>query len=207
MLPTATRLYLIRHGEVEETYHQIFGGRIDMSLSPKGMLQATSIADYFEPVALDAIYCSPMKRAQLTAKPLLDSKGMSAMTMNDLREVDFGDWTGHRWQEIEEKFGVSAFTWLDQLERNTVPNAESGDVLRARITPCINTILETHREQSVAVVCHGGVIRVILSTLLQIPLPLTIGFEVDYCSVNVADCRDNRAILQLLNHTPWRPVL
>jgi broad specificity phosphatase PhoE len=132
---------------------------------------------------------------------------MSATTIDDLREVDFGDWTGHHWGAIEERFGMSAFTWLDQLEQNKVPNAESGDVLRARIIPCVHTILENHKEQSVAVVCHGGVIRVMLSHLLQIPLPLTVGFEVDYCSINVADCRDQRAVLQLLNHTPWRPVL
>lgn len=206
MLAPVTRLYLIRHGEVEESYHKIFGGRIDMGLSPKGTLQATSIADYFEPIALEAIYCSPMKRAQLTVSPLLESKGVSATTIDDLREVDFGDWTGHHWEEIAKKFGVSAFTWLDQLEQNAVPNAESGDVLRARVTPLIDSILKDHPEQNVAIVCHGGVIRVILSHLLQIPLPLTVGLEVDYCSVNVADCRDNRAILQLLNHTPWRPV-
>ena len=31
-----TRLYLLRHGEVEARYHRIFGGRIDMELSPRG---------------------------------------------------------------------------------------------------------------------------------------------------------------------------
>ena len=178
-----------------------------MELSPMGSLQATAVADYFEPIPLDAVYCSPMKRAQLTARPLLDSKEMAATTIDDLREVDFGDWTGHRWEDISEKFGVSAFTWLDQLEQDNVPNAESGADLRARVNPCIDRILEKHEQQTVAVVCHGGVIRAILSYLLQIPLPLTVGLEIEYCSVNIADCREKRGILQLLNHTPWRPSL
>lgn len=207
MLPGTTRLYLIRHGEVEESYHRIFGGRIDMDLSSKGMLQASSIADYFQNIDLDAVYCSPMKRAQLTVRPLLDSKEMSATTIDQLREIDFGDWTGHRWEKIAEKFGVSAFTWLDQLEHDNVPNAESGDALRVRIDPIVKTILSKHTNQTVALVCHGGVIRVILSHLLQIPLPLTVGMEVDYCSVNIADCHEGRGVIQLLNHTPWRPVL
>lgn len=203
----ATRLYIIRHGEVEESYHRIFGGRIDMGLSPKGTLQATSVADYFEPIPLDAIYCSPMKRAQLTAQPLLEQKGMEATRIDDLREVDFGDWTGHRWEEIAEKFGVSAYSWLDQLENSTVPGAESGQTLRDRINPVVDEVLAKHENQAVAIVCHGGVARVILSKLLQIPLPLTTGLEIDYCSVTVADCREGRAIVQLLNHTPWRPIL
>lgn len=207
MEPPVTRLYLIRHGEVEESYHRIFGGRIDMGLSPKGTLQATAVADYFDPVALDAVYCSPMKRAQLTAQPLLEQKTMAATTIEELREVDFGDWTGHHWEEITLKFGVSAFTWLEQLEQDNVPAAESGATLRARVNPVIDLILEKHPGESVAIVCHGGVIRLILSHLLKIPLPLTVGLEIDYCSVNVADFRDGRAIVQLLNHTPWRLVL
>lgn len=178
-----------------------------MDLSSKGTLQASSIADYFQNIDLDAVYCSPMKRAQLTVRPLLDSKEMSATTIDQLREIDFGDWTGHRWEKIAEKFGVSAFTWLDQLEHDNVPNAESGDALRARIDPIVKTILNKHTNQTVALVCHGGVIRVILSHLLQIPLPLTVGLEVDYCSVNIADCHEGRGIIQLHNHTPWRPVL
>lgn len=201
-----TRLYLVRHGEVEESYHRIFGGRIDMNLSPRGQLQAASIAEYFEPFALDAVYCSPMKRAQQTMAPLLAAKAVEAVTMDGLREMDFGDWTGHRWEEIQEKFGVNAFSWIEQIENGLVPNAETGDLLRARIGPCVEEILAKHLQQTVAIFCHGGVIRVILSLLLRLPLPATAGFEVDYCSVSITDCRADRAILQLLNHAPWRAL-
>lgn len=200
----ATRLYLVRHGEVEESYHRIFGGRIDMGLSPRGALQAVSISDYFSPISLDAIYCSPMKRAQQTVAPLLRNKDMTASTLDGLREMDFGDWTGHRWEEIQEKFGVSAFSWIDQIENGLVPGAETGDSLRRRVGPCLAQIRESHPGGAVAVICHGGVIRVLISLLLSLPLPATAGFEVDYCSVTIADCRNERAVLQLLNLTPWR---
>jgi len=202
----ATRLYLVRHGEVEESYHRIFGGRIDMNLSPRGQLQAHAVADYFEPLSLDGIYCSPMKRARQTVEPVLQSKNTEATILDGLREMDFGDWTGHRWESIQETFGVSAFTWLEQIEKGQVPHAEDGEALRNRIRPCVDQILAAHDGQTAMVVCHGGVIRVILSLLLHIPLPLMAGLEVDYCSVNIADCHENHAILQLLNHAPWRAL-
>ena len=44
--PPATRLLLIRHGEVEARYQGIFGGRIDMNLSPRGRQQAKILAEY-----------------------------------------------------------------------------------------------------------------------------------------------------------------
>ncbi len=206
MQTPATRLYLVRHGEVEESYHRIFGGRIDMDLSPHGQMQAVSVADYFDLIELDAVYCSPMKRAQKTAQPLLTAKGLTAATVHGFREMDFGDWTGHRWEAIQDKFGVSAFTWLEQIEHGRVPNAETGEALRARIRPELERIVDAHAGATVMIVCHGGVIRVILGLLLGLPLPAMAALEVDYGSVTVADCRDGRAILQLLNHTPWRPV-
>ena len=43
-MESPTRLYLIRHGEVEERYHRVFGGRIDMDLSPLGSEQAAAVA-------------------------------------------------------------------------------------------------------------------------------------------------------------------
>lgn len=207
MQTPATRLYLIRHGEVEVAYHRIFGGRIDMELSPHGQMQAVAVADYFEPIELDAVYCSPMKRAQLTIQPLLTAKGIGAATVPNFREMDFGDWTGHHWEAIQAKFGVSAFTWLEQIEYGRVPNAENGEALRARIRPELERILAAHTGEVVAIACHGGIIRVILSLLLGLPLPAMASLEVDYGSVSIADCRGGRAILQLLNHTPWRPVV
>ena len=60
-----TRLFLIRHGEVEDQYHRIFGGsRIDMNLSPRGHEQASALARYLQGKAFAAIYVSPMLRAQ-----------------------------------------------------------------------------------------------------------------------------------------------
>jgi broad specificity phosphatase PhoE len=207
MKPPATRLYLVRHGEVEVTYHQIFGGRIDMELSPYGQTQAVSVAEHFEPHCFDGVYCSPMQRARQTVSPLLAAKELDAVTVDEFREVDFGDWTGHRWEEIQHKFGVNAFTWLEQIEQGAVPNAETGDALRQRIQPRLEEILARHDGGAVLVVCHGGVIRVILSLLLRLPLPAMAALEVDYASISVIDCRQGRAILQLLNHTPWRSVV
>lgn len=199
-----THLLLIRHAEVELRYHRIFGGRIDMDLSEYGCEQAEQLAHFLRRWTLDAIYASPMKRVQATLAPLLVNGTPQPVVLPELREVDFGEWTGHRWEEILTRFNVSAFNWLDELERDAVPGAESGAALRTRLRPCLERILRDHAGQTVAIYCHGGVVRVLLALLLDLPLAKFAAFEVDYASVTEVEISERGAEVQLLNFSPWR---
>src|SRR6185369_16094201 len=120
-----TLLYLLRHGEVEEQYHRIFGGRIDMNLSARGHEQALKLADFLRRTDLDALYVSPMKRAQQTLSPLRVDRPAAPVTLAGLREVDFGDRTGLSWEGVHARFGVNAFDWLKQLDLAGFPNGET----------------------------------------------------------------------------------
>jgi broad specificity phosphatase PhoE len=121
-----------------------------------------------------------------------------------LREVDFGDWTGLSWQAVQEKYGVSPYAWLDLLTTGTMPKAETAAQWRQRVAPCLEQILRQHPGQKVAVFCHGGVIRLLLAILLDLPLPSLVRFAVDYASVTQVHCNERGASLQLLNFTPWK---
>ncbi len=200
----ATRLFLIRHAEVEPQFHRTFGGRLDMGLSEFGHEQARALARHLDRVRFDALYASPMNRVQLTLAPLLANGHPQPVTEPDLREVDFGDWTGLVWEQVQEKFGVSPYEWLAELQSGRMPNAETGTVLCARVGQVLRGILERHAGQTVGVFCHGGVIRAALAGLLDLPLIKTRMFEVDYASVTEVEVRHGRAELQLLNFTPWR---
>jgi broad specificity phosphatase PhoE len=201
-----THLLLIRHAEVEPRYQQVFGGRIDMDLSPRGHEQARMLAQYLSGRKIDALYASPMKRVQQTLAPLLANGAPQPVVIEDLREVDVGDWTGFGWDAVREKFGVSAWDWLRQLEFDAIPNAESGEVLRARVEPCLRRIVRDHPGQDVAILCHGGVIRMMLAILLGLPLSKTAVFEIAYTSLTQIELGPREPELQLLNFTPWREL-
>jgi broad specificity phosphatase PhoE len=201
-LQTPTRLTLVRHAEVEAAYQGVFGGRVDMNLSPRGHEQASVLARYLGRQRVDAVYASPMRRVQQTLAPF----GWTSQTMNELREVDFGDWTGLKWGQVQERFGVSAFDWLAQLEHAAIPNAESGAAFRARVQPSVENILREQRGKHSVVFCHGGVIRMIFSILLGLPLPVTDVLEVEYASVSRIALLPHKTELELLNFTPWRDL-
>jgi broad specificity phosphatase PhoE len=203
-----TQLIFIRHGEVEERYHQVFGGcKIDMELSPLGLAQGVAIERWFGQEPIHAVYASPMRRVQQTLAPLLSSRQLTPSLLQDLREVDFGEWTGLRWQEVKELFGVSAFDWLEVLDRGELPGGESAQHLMARVRPCLDFILAQSPHQRVVVACHGGIIRVMLSLLLDLPLARTAHFNIDYGSITVVEVQPEKkhaVELELLNYQPLR---
>ena len=206
-MSSTTRLLLIRHAEVEARYQGVFGGRIDMELSPRGHEQAAALAKYLHSRPLSAIYASPMKRVQQTLAPLLVNGTPKPVILQDLREVDFGDWTGLAWEEVHAKFGISAFAWLEQLECDGIANAESAETLQERVEPCLRQILAAHAGPQVAVVCHGGIIRMLLGILLRWPLARTGAFEIEYASLTQVVVYPHKAELKLLSFTPWREII
>ena len=201
-----TRLFLLRHGEVESRYHRVFGGRIDMELSPHGHQQARLLADYLRSTSMDAVYVSPMKRAQQTLIPLTPYCRRAPTVLPGLCEVDFGDWTGMGWQQVREQFQVEPFEWLDKLVNATIANAESVQEFRDRVEPCLKQILRAHPGQTVVVICHGGVIRMILAILLDLPLTNTAAFDIEYASLTEVHLHPHKTEIQRLNFTPWRDL-
>lgn len=204
--PAATRLLLIRHGEVEARYQGVFGGRIDMNLSPRGKQQARILAEYLKAKTIDAIYASPMKRVQQTLAPTLKHGGTQTI-MPGLREVDFGDWTGLNWETVRDRFNFAVHEWLDQIHRPGAPNGESGKTFRRRVEPCLREIVQKHPGKNIAIFCHGGVIRMLLAILIDLPLPKTNAFEVEYASITQVALHPHMAEIELMNFTPWRDLV
>lgn len=199
-----TRLYLIRHGEVEKAYHKVFGGRIDMELSPLGHEQVKALARFLRAAPPDILYASPMRRVQQTLAPLAQETRLQPILMEGLREVDFGAWTGLSWDEVQQKHGVSAFSWLHQLEDGTIERAESVPEFRKRVEVSLDQILSDASGKTVAVICHGGVIRMLLSILLDLPFRKMSIFEIEYASVTKIHSRPTKREIEFLNLTPWR---
>lgn len=207
-----TSLFLMRHAEVEEKYHRVFGGsRIDMGLSALGHRQADALAGWLRRHTFDGVYASPMLRVQLTMDPFRPQYPGTPVLIDGLREVDFGSWTGFGWNDVQEKFGASAHDWLDLMERDQIPGAEPMEAFRSRVADAIRFIVDQHPGQKVAVFAHGGVVRMALSHLLGLPMRKFEHFDVDYAGatwVDIGEVKAGRARteVQLMNFVPWRDL-
>lgn len=196
----------MRHAEVEERYQAVFGGCIDMELSARGRQQADTLAAFLHQRRFDALYASPMKRVQQTLAPLVANGMPQPIVIPELRELDFGAWTGLRWDEVEIQFGINPLSWLQQLECDGIARAECAAALRARLEPFLRRIMADHAGQQIALFCHGGVIRMLLAILLDWPVSKLVAVEIDYASLTQVLCYAFGVRLQLVNFTPWRDL-
>ena len=177
-----------------------------MNISPRGHEQARILAEYLRGKKVDAIYASPMKRVQQTLAPFLNNGAPPQTIVPALHEINFGDWTGLNWEIVCQKFNLDPHEWLDHVERGLIPNGETGPQFRSRVEPCLREIIAKHPGQTVCIFCHGGVVRMMLSILLELPLPKTSAFEIEYTSITRVTLHPRFAEIELLNFTPWRDL-
>src|ERR1700730_10333316 len=94
----STIVHLLRHGEVENPAGIIYGRLPGYHLSANGRSMASAAADFFAERAVVALFCSPLERAQETARPVAERLGLDVVTDDRLIES---------WNHFEGlKFGV-----------------------------------------------------------------------------------------------------
>ena len=165
------RIYLIRHGETDSNSGKLFQGQMNTLLNPAGLAQAEQMASYMQNIPLDAIYCSSLLRARMTAAPLALAKNMAYKPMTELEEISFGDWEGVSFKELHRDHAEEMRTFLERPGDFTPPNGESFKMAQERCLKGLEKILaQEGHDKNIAIVTHGGIIRLFLCYFLDIPL-------------------------------------
>src|SRR5207302_9541483 len=110
-----SRLVLVRHAEPAEDAHGLCYGSLDVGLSDEGRRHAAELAG--SPAGYDAVYTSPRLRALETAGPIAAARGLAPVVRDDLREIDFGDFEGRRYEEIEQSEPELYRAWMETPTR------------------------------------------------------------------------------------------
>ena len=164
------KLYLIRHGETDYNNALRFQGQTDIPLNEKGIEQAKKAADFFRDIPLQAIYTSTLIRAKTTAEIIAGVKGMDVQETDALREMSFGIWENMNSKDIQKKYAKEWKDFFASPARTTIPQGESMSDVQKRAYPTVQEILDRYPEGDVAFVAHGGIIRVLICTMLGLDL-------------------------------------
>src|SRR5262249_34499435 len=148
---------------------------------------------------MHAVYASPLCRALETARILAAPHEASVETMPGLAEIHFGDFEGLSYDEIQARFPGIYQQWMDQPTAVCFPNGEDFQKLRRRALARLSSILTRHAGQSVAVVTHAGVVRILLADALGIPDSHIFRLAQDYAAVNRIDYGHHVPVVKLIN--------
>lgn len=195
-----TRFWLIRHGEpAEQMRHRCYGS-LDVELSGTGRAQMARVAEYLKAEPVTAFYASPRSRALDSARILAAASSCPVQVVADLREIDFGDFEGLPYEEIAARYPETYRQWMETPAAVRFPNGESFPEMRSRVLGAFETILREREGQTVAIVSHGGVNRILLAGALQIPDDCIFRLAQDYAAINLLVLTDGLPSVHLLNH-------
>ena len=157
-------LLFIRHAETDMAGR--FCGHSDPPVNARGKQQIQALVESIEPKSIGAVYCSDLRRSVITAEVLAAASGLSVAARRSLREIHFGDWEGMNWAEIERRDATYARDWVNAFPKLATPGGESFANFEVRVMAEVETLVRLAKDQRIAVVAHGGVMRVALQKFL-----------------------------------------
>ncbi|MCH2336079.1 MAG: histidine phosphatase family protein [Pseudomonadales bacterium] len=154
------------------------GAAANPSLSRIGLAQADQASDWLVAIDIDAIYSSPLQRARETAAPFAKRSGLKIGIEDDVSEFDRDSSTYIPMEELKAQNYEAWKAFVDGGYGDDV------DVLsfQATVVRGIESIIDRHPGERVAVFCHGGVVNMWASHVLETPPRLFI--DVGYASVS-----------------------
>lgn len=193
-----TTILLVRHGQTDWNLTRRAQGHIDIPLNATGRQQSQLLARRLASWRIQAIYSSDLARASETAAILGQEIGLKPILDAAFRERNGGIFQGHTGEELKRLHPESLQAFL---EHGRPPSgAESNLDLARRAVPRLEEIAEAHRGQEIALVSHGGTLRVIIAYLLGLPVGRKAPFRVSgNTGLTIAEMSDGECVITLLN--------
>src|SRR5258708_12902004 len=124
------QIALLRHARTD--LHGCFCGHSDPSLSVQGQEQLPTIIQSLSQIVPRAIWSSDLRRARETAEPIAKHFGLDYKTSPGFREMNFGNWEGLTWKEVELQYPDDARAWAKLFPHHRAPGGEPFLQLQAR---------------------------------------------------------------------------
>lgn len=164
---SSIRLFIIRHGETDFNRKNMMQGRgIDAPLNANGKKQSEQIAGALKNETADQVVASSMIRSIQTAQVLAIQQSLPIQSYDELDEMDFGDLEGKKSAEIEDELNRIHREWAGGNVKLTMPGGESPLEVFERADGRIQGLLHNSPTNTIFLVLHGRLIRILLSEWL-----------------------------------------
>jgi len=198
LMDGATTVWLVRHASAAGTDGRCCG-RLDVPLSPEGIVQARETAARLAQEKICAVYSSGLRRALETGQMLADALRLNVTVLETLAEIDFGDFEGMTFEDIQRRYPEVFERWMTQPTNTQFPNGESFADMRDRVNSTVDALMGRHRNESIAIVSHSGVIRLLIGQALSMPADQIFRLAQRHAAINRIKFTEQGPIVELIN--------
>ena len=181
------KILLARHGETPWNAEGRYQGQVDIPLSEVGIGQAAALGQRLQDVQVERAVASPLARATRTAQLALGEDRAPMLTFDDgLLEIAHGEWEGLLASEIAQRDPQRLQAWKDAPESVLMPGGESLQMVLERAWPALERAsVGLGTDDTLLVVAHDAVNRVLLARVLGLPLAKLWGFRQAPATLNL----------------------
>jgi len=196
------RIILARHGHVDWLAPERFRGRAELPLSDLGRRQAQALARYIAATwKPDAVYTSPLGRCRETGAEIAAPFRLEVRPVDGLADIDYGEWQGLTRDEAQERWPDETELWFRTPHIAAIPGGETLAALLSRTSAALRDILWRHPDQTVVLVGHDSVNRLLLLFALEAPLSRYWHLRQEPCAVNELFFDNDSFIIGSINQT------
>jgi phosphoserine phosphatase len=198
-----TKTLLTRHGHVEGITPERFRGRQPLALTEQGRAEAQAlgrrIAGTWKP---ECIYTSPLERCVKTGAAIARACGLTAgEARDDLNDIDYGRWQFKTFADAKTDDPAVFTAWFATPQLVRFSGGESLQDLAARVANALRFVLARHANDTIVIVGHDSVNRVLLLQLLDLPLSAYWRLEQSPCCLNEIDVEGGKVCVRRINET------
>jgi len=180
-------IYLVRHTKPDVAENTCYG-QSDISVIEQNFQQEVLRMRAILPVSKwDTIYTSPLKRCLWLAKALARAN-CRISTDDRLKELNFGKWELQKWDDIDDNEMIE---WGQNFIDKNPPDGESFARLYERSVEFWEELI-SKKHRTTAVFTHGGVMKSILTHILEMPLKKSFAFHLNYGEIIKIDTNENQ---------------
>jgi broad specificity phosphatase PhoE len=198
-----TKLLLIRHGNtLDEETQKVYKGRTDIPLSRAGVLRMEKAAAFLTSFMIDRVFTSTLSRSIESGRIVAKLQRLDVEIEPAFDEVSFGVWEGLTFDEIRMRYPGEHALWVEDPAAHPPPEGESFEIAQKRSMERLTGIIEECKGQTVALVAHAGIMRIMIFSLLNMKLSRLFRIGQDYGAINIIDFWDDGNLtVNLLNFT------
>ena len=184
-------ILLVRHGETNWNREERFRGHADVPLNENGLFEADATAQRIASEwKIAALYSSPILRARQTAEIIGALTGEELRIVNELADVDFGEWEGRTRDEAAERDPEVMRLYRDVPSRARIPGGETFIAAGSRAYSTLNVIAAAHESETIAVVAHTEINRLIILAAMRASIDCIWRLGQGTCAINVLRFHD-----------------